>query len=81
VRPALVFPEDQANRLLPAAEAEDVTTGGTRGTSVQLGSVDWTYNTPTRFCITVYRCMVTQEGRNRGLEAVSDPFRAASGAG
>jgi hypothetical protein len=43
--------------------------GGTRGSSVHLGSVDWTYNTPTRFCITVYRCMVTQEGRNRGLEA------------
>ena len=43
--------------------------GGTRGSSVHLGSVDWTYNTPTRFYITVYRCMVTQEGRNRGLEA------------
>jgi hypothetical protein len=36
---------------------------------VHLGSVDWTYNTPTRFYITVDRCMVTQEGRNRGLEA------------
>ena len=128
VRPALVFPEDQANELLRAAEDEDVTAGGTfsagpagvqvwseprdgeggtMGTSVHLGSVDWTYNTPTRFYITVYRCMVTQEGRNRGLEAadvlkkildlvglpidgvranlheppVSDPFRAASGAG
>jgi len=29
VRPALVFPEDQANELLRAAEEEDVTTGGT----------------------------------------------------
>src|SRR5919201_3662210 len=28
VRPALVFPEDQANQLLRAAEAEDVTAGG-----------------------------------------------------
>jgi hypothetical protein len=90
VRPALVFPEGQANRLLRAAEAEDVTAGGvfsagpagvqvwsepwngdggTRGSSVHLGSVDWTSNTPTRLYITVHRCMVTQEGRNRGLEA------------
>ena len=42
---------------------------GEGGTSVHLGSVDWTYNTPTQFYITIYRCMVTQEGRNRGLEA------------
>ena len=40
---------------------------GTRGTSVHLGSVDWTYNTPVRYYITVYRCMVTAEGRLRGL--------------
>jgi hypothetical protein len=89
VRPALVFPDEQANRLLRAAEAEDVTAGGTfsagpagvqvwsepwngpdgtRGSSVHLGSVDWTYNTPTRFYITIYRVMVTQAGRNRSLE-------------
>jgi hypothetical protein len=40
-----------------------------KGDSVHLGSVDWTYLTPTRFYITIYRCMVTQEGSNRGLEA------------
>ena len=89
VRPALVFPEDQANRLLREAEAQDVTTegvfsagpagvqvwnepwngqDGTRGSSVHLGSVDWTYNTPTRFYITIYRVMVTEEGRSRGLD-------------
>jgi hypothetical protein len=28
VRPALVFPEDQANRLLRATEAEEVTASG-----------------------------------------------------
>ena len=39
------------------------------GTSVHLGSVDWTYNTPTQFYITIYRCMATQEGHTRGLEA------------
>jgi hypothetical protein len=41
---------------------------GTSGSSVHLGSVDWTYNTPTQYYIAIYRCMVTQEGRNRGLE-------------
>jgi hypothetical protein len=89
VRPALVFPQEQASRLLKAAKAQDVTAGGvfsagpagvqvwsgpwndeggTKGSSVHLGSVDWTYDTPTRFYITIYRCMVTQEGSNRGLE-------------
>jgi hypothetical protein len=90
VRPALVFPQEQASSLLKAAKAQDVTArgvfsagpagvqvwsqpwngeGGTKGDSVHLGSVDWTYDTPTRFYITIYRCMVTQEGSNRGLEA------------
>ena len=89
VRPALVFTEEQATKLLRAAEQLDVASGGvfsagpagvqvwsqpwngeagTRGSSVHLGSVDWTYNTPARFYITVYRCMVTEEGRLRGLE-------------
>jgi hypothetical protein len=89
VRPALVFPQEEAGRLLKAAKAQDVTAGGvfsagpagvqvwsepwnteggTRGESVHLGSVDWTYNTPTQFYITIYRCTVTQEGCNRGLE-------------
>jgi hypothetical protein len=39
------------------------------GTSVHLGSVDWTYNTPTQFYITIYRCMAAREGHSRGLEA------------
>jgi hypothetical protein len=42
--------------------------GGTRGTSLQLGSVEWTTNSPTRRYVAVHRCLVTQEGRNRGLE-------------
>ena len=90
VRPALVFPQEEAGRLLKAAKAHDVRAGGvfsagpagvqvwsepwngedgTTGTSVHLGSVDWTYNTPTQFYITIYRCMATQEGHTRGLEA------------
>jgi hypothetical protein len=90
VRPALVFPQEEAGRLLKAAKAQDVRAGGvfsagpagvqvwsepwddengTMGTSVHLGSVDWTYNTPTQFYITIYRCMATQEGHTRGLEA------------
>jgi hypothetical protein len=89
VRPALVFPQEAAGRLLKAAKAQDVTAGGvfsagtagvqvwsepwgedgTRGSSVHLGSVDWTYNTPTQFYITIYRCMATHEGHTRGLEA------------
>jgi hypothetical protein len=90
VRPALVFPQDEAGRLLKAAKAQDVTAGGvfsagragvqvwsepwngeggTMGTSVHLGSVDWTYNTPTQYYITIYRCMATHEGHTRGLEA------------
>jgi hypothetical protein len=107
VRPALVFPQEEAGRLLKAAKAQDVRAGGvfsagpagvqvwsepwddeggTMGTSVHLGSVDWTYNTPTQFYITIYRCMATQEGLVglpiEGVRAnlhdapVVDPFRA-----
>jgi hypothetical protein len=89
VRPALIFTEEQATRLLHAAEEQDVASGGvfsagpsgvqvwsgpwdgeagTRGSSVHLGSVDWTYNTPARFYITMYRCSVTAEGKARGLD-------------
>jgi hypothetical protein len=84
-----VFPEEQASRLLRAAERQDVASGGvfsagpagvqvwsgpwngeggTRGTSVHLGSVDWAYNTPARYYITLYRCFVTAEGKARGLD-------------
>jgi len=86
VRPALIFPQEEAGRLLKAAKAQDVRAGGvfsagpagvqvwsepwddeggTMGNSVHLGSVDWTYNTPTQFYITIYRCMATQEGHSR----------------
>ena len=82
VRPALVFPQEEAGRLLKAAKAQDVRAGGvfsagpagvqvwsepwddengTMGTSVHLGSVDWTYNTPTQFYITIYRCMARRK--------------------
>lgn len=36
--------------------------GGTRGDSVHLGSVDWSYNTPVKHYATIYRAMVTAEG-------------------
>jgi len=86
---SLVFPEEQAARLLAAAEAQDVAAGGvfsagpggvqvwsepwngdggTSGSSVQLGSVEWTANAPTRAYVTIHRCLVTRAGRARGLE-------------
>ena len=84
----LVFPEEQAIRLLRAAEEQDVAAGGvsrrprrvqvwsepwngeggTSGSSVQLGSVEWTANAPTRAYITIHRCLVTRAGRARGVE-------------
>ncbi len=84
----LVFPEEQAVRLLRAAEEQDVAAGGvfsagpggvqvwsepwngeggTSGSSVQLGSVEWTANAPTRAYITIHRCRVTGAGRARGI--------------
>jgi hypothetical protein len=86
---SLVFPQEQAVRLLRAAEEQDVAAGGvfsagptgvqvwsepwngdggTRGTSVHLGSVEWTANAPARSWITIHSCMVTQAGRARGIE-------------
>ena len=85
----LVFPEEQAIRLMQAAEERDVAAGGvfsagpggiqvwsepwngqggTSGSSVQLGSVEWTANAPTRAYITIHRCLVTRVGRARGIE-------------
>jgi hypothetical protein len=90
IRPALIFTEEQATKLLRAAERSDVAQGGVfsaapagvqvwsepwngeagaLGTSVHLGSVDWTYNSPARYYITIYRVMVTEQARERGLEA------------
>ena len=42
--------------------------GDTRGSSIQLGSVEWTANAPTRRYVAVHRCLVTEEGRRRGLQ-------------
>jgi len=36
--------------------------GGSHGTSEHLGSVDWSYDTPSRHYITVYRVLVTVTG-------------------
>jgi hypothetical protein len=86
---SLVFPEEQAIRLLRAAEEQDVAAGGvfsagpsgvqvwsepwngeggTRGSSVRLGRVEWTANAPTRAYITIHRCLVTQAGLARGIQ-------------
>ena len=86
---SLVFPEEQAGRLLRAAEEQDVAAGGvfsagpagvqvwsepwngeggTRGSSVQLGRVEWTANAPTRAYVTIHRCLVTSAGRALGIE-------------
>ena len=35
---------------------------GGKGNAVHLGSVDWTYDTPSRGYVTIYRSMVTQAG-------------------
>ena len=39
---------------------------GTHGSAVHLGSVDWSYDTPSRHYATVYRAMVTADGVARG---------------
>jgi len=45
--------------------------GGTRGSAVHLGSVDWSYNTPVKHYATIYRAMVTAEGVARGETTAS----------
>ncbi len=45
--------------------------GGSRGDSLHLGSVDWSYDTPVRHYITVYRVLVTTEGVRAGETAAS----------
>lgn len=42
---------------------------GTPGRSELLGSVDWTYDTPVRHHVTVYRVVVTVPGRTLGITA------------
>ena len=39
---------------------------GTHGSARHLGSVDWSYDTPTRHYSTIYRVMVTQAGVDAG---------------
>ena len=39
---------------------------GSRGTSEHHGSVDWSYDTPSRHWITVYRVLVTAKGEAAG---------------
>ncbi len=41
--------------------------GGQRGSAEHLGSVDWSYDTPSRHYITIYRVLVTATGAARGL--------------
>ena len=38
------------------------------GEAVHLGSVDWSYDTPVKHYVTIYRAMVTADGVRRGRE-------------
>lgn len=44
---------------------------GSPGTAVHLGSVDWSYDTPVRHYVTIYRAMVTDAGVARGESTTS----------
>lgn len=44
---------------------------GTHGTAVHLGSVDWSYDTPAKHYVTIYRVMVTQAGVEAGITTLS----------
>lgn len=39
---------------------------GTHGGALHLGSVDWSYDTPAKHYVTIYRVMVTQAGVDSG---------------
>jgi hypothetical protein len=45
--------------------------GGSHGSAQHLGSVDWSYDTPARHYITVYRVLVTAAGAESGLTTES----------
>jgi hypothetical protein len=45
--------------------------GGSHGSAAHLGSVDWSYDTPARHYITVYRVLVTAAGAELGLSTDS----------
>ena len=40
--------------------------GGSRGDSLHYGSIDWSYDTPVRHYITIYRVFLTAEGVKAG---------------
>jgi hypothetical protein len=44
---------------------------GTHGTAKHLGSVDWSYDTPAKHYVTIYRVMVTQAGVDAGATTFS----------
>ena len=44
---------------------------GTHGSAVHLGSVDWSYDTPAKHYVTIYRVMVTQAGVDTGESTLS----------
>ena len=44
---------------------------GTHGTAVHLGSVDWSYDTPAKHYVTIYRAMVTQAGVDAGVSTLT----------
>jgi hypothetical protein len=46
-------------------------TNGRHGSAVHLGSVDWSYDTPTKHYVTIYRVMVTQGGLDAGETVLS----------
>ena len=54
---------------------------GRHGDSQHLGSVDWSYDTPTRHYITVYRVLVTVQGAALGVtpETLLDRVLALAG--
>jgi hypothetical protein len=45
--------------------------GGSHGSAVHLGSVDWSYDTPVRHYATIYRAMVTASGVAAGETTAS----------
>lgn len=44
---------------------------GTHGNARHLGSVDWSYDTPAKHYVTIYRAMVTQAGVDAGETTLS----------
>jgi hypothetical protein len=44
---------------------------GQPGSALHLGSVDWSYDTPVRHYVTIYRAMVTKAGVERGQTTAS----------